>query len=198
MKTCSNYQTQFEGNYFPTRQTPFQCDTPALPLKKKGTISAFIRLLLMAVCDVCAIATLFSGMFRETSMTLLEQFGDTFASGAMLVFLGVWSWGFVKWCVFAIPKTYRAAKKMAHTIIPLSLLAFFAELMIFIWLTLIPISLYGMTLTPVLAVGLYIQANPTNILVPLILLLVSAVPTFFLGRMEFRKVFGRKTGEAAK
>ena len=212
MKNCINCQTQFEGNFCPhcgnfyvEQQENVAANLFAEPQiledekpAKKGKVSAAIRLILMLLCDVAAVIILFAGMFRETSMSFMAQLVDTVASSGMIVFLGIWFWGFVKWCIFAIPKTFRAAKKIANTIIPLSFIAFFAEVIICIWLVLVPISIYGLTLSPLAFVFEWVQNNPENIVLPLVILIVSCVGTYFLGKMEFEKLFGKIKAKASK
>lgn len=212
MKNCINCQTQFQGSFCPecgitaTRQYENVAQnvitdpviTDNIKPAKKGKVSAVIRLLLMTLSNIAAVIVLAIGMFRDTSMTFTEQLVDTIASSAMIVFIGIWLWGFVKWCVFAIPKTFRAAKKIANTIIPLSLFAFAAELMICIWLTLIPISVYSFTLTPVMLVVGLVENNPENILIPLVMLAASAFGTYYLGKKDFVKFFGNKKVQGLK
>lgn len=200
MKTCSNCQTQFEGNVCPTcgapESTPTQKEipvlSPELPLEKKGRISAVIRLLLMTICNVSSVVVLFYGMFRPSDMTVGEKIVDAFDSFAMIVFLGVWLWGFVKWLVFATPKTVRFAKKIVHTVIPLSFYAGAIELMVVVILAVLPFWLYTATFAPVLFLMDLIQNDPTYVGIAFVLLAVSGLGSYFLGRMDFRHVFGRQ------
>ena len=162
----------------------------SVPVKKGGKVSAVIRLLLMSGCNIGAISLFLYGIFRKTEMTPWEQFTDAFACCAFLTFFGVWLWGFVKWVVVATPKTYRATKAIVHRIIPLSLFAFFVEIMIGLWLILLPYSLYTMTLMPILRLVDYVDAHLTNITIPLIMLAVSAAASYFLAKMDLVKIFG--------
>ena len=165
-------------------------------VRKGGKISAVIRLLLMSICNVAAIVVLFYAMFRESKLSVWAQIVDSVASAALMVSFGVWLWGFVKWVVFAIPKTFRFAKFIFTSIIPLNLFTLVIEFMFCVGVTLIPFSLYAATCSPLVYVASFVDDNPNNIILPLVLLAVFGFATYFLGKKDFIKVFGaRKTVE---
>ena len=187
MKNCSAYQTQFEETYTPTLDL-----TP--PRSKRGIVSAVIRLLAMTGCNVAAVIALVYAPFQNADMTLWEKIWDGFASFAMLLFLGAWLWGAIKWAVLAFPKTFRGAKRILETIIPLSVNAAIVEFSICGLIALIPYGAYLASFVPIMWLMDFISAHRGNILIPLLLLVASAPAVYFLGRWDFRKVFGNKFG----
>lgn len=201
MNTCSNCQTQFEGNFCPNCgspavtpvQEPLANNAPVVSEKKKGVVSAVIRLLIMTICNVIAVGLLFYAPFQSSeTMTFWEKIVDGVASCGMLMLLGTWFWVVIKWAIFATPKTFGFAKKIFETIIPLSSLALFLEVSIGAVIAFFPISIISLAYSPVLLLATYISEHRTNILVPLLVLVVAAAAVFFLGRLDFHKVFGKR------
>ena len=187
MIICSICQSKFENDLCP------DCGQSAqVSLTTGGKISAVIRLLLMSICNVAAVVVLFYAMFRESKLSVWAQIVDSVASAALVVFFGVWLWGFVKWVVFAIPKTFRFAKYIFSAIIPLNLFTLVIEFMFCVGITLIPFSLYAATCSPILYVASFVDDNPNNIILPLVLLAVFGFATYFLGKKDFTKVFGAR------
>jgi hypothetical protein len=196
-KICQNCAQPIEG--LAVNETHVYEEPTPVKNKRKGKISTLIGLILMALSDIAAVIVLFAGLFRSTSMTFLEQIADSVASAGLILFLGIWFFGLAKWIAFAVPKTFRASKAIARAIIPLSLLAFVAELMIVIWLTLIPISIYGATLAPAtMFLGYLHIAHPENVLLPILFVAIVGVATYFLGRYAVKKVFGNKFAQKSE
>lgn len=206
MSNCKNCGTEVDG-YFcrncghpveqsNTQEEPISMDVlNAEPPKKKGKISSVIGLLLMAICDAVAVFMLFKGIFRTTDMTFTEQLVDTIGAAALVLMLGIWFFGLVKWIVFSVPKTFRWSIRIANAIIPLSCFVFVAEIMFVIWLTLIPISLYSVALAPMAALVSFFMTNrAAAYALPLAILALVAAggATYFLVSRVIKKHFAKQ------
>lgn len=211
MSYCQNCGSEASGKFCPNCGQPVEELVPMEPSvveeppvetfveepgfrkkKKKGKVSTIIGFVFMALCDIAAVCVLFAGIFRNSSMTFLEQVVDGVASCGMLIVLGAWFFGYVKWIAFAVPKTFRAAKAIVRNIIPLSIIAFGMELVAFLGISLIPISLGAVALTPLTLLIEFLDAHPKNLLYPTLLIAVAGVGTYFLVKYFLEKHFGVK------
>lgn len=154
----------------------------------KTKVAATIRLIISALFLVGGIILLAYGLFRKADMTFAHRVADILASCGLIFFMGIWFYGLFKWCAYAIPKTFGAAKSIAHSIIPLSLFAFAAEAIICIGLTFIPITIYGMTLTPVAIAARFFMDNPENVIVPLVVFIVFLLGLLKIMQIDFKKI----------
>ena len=108
----------------------------------------------------------------------------------MLIF-GVWFWGYLRFCIYAIPRTFRAAKKVLTSIFPLTLFALAAEVIFGIWLALLPMSLYGMTVTPLYQLVSLMRQGSLSLVVLLVVLAVSVLMFAYVLRRELAPILRR-------
>lgn len=193
MKICSICQTNFEGDFCPkcgqSVPTTTTKKSTKISFQRGIEISAIIRLLLLSVCNVGAVVVLFYALFRASKLSVWAQIVDSVASCALIISVGVWLWGLVKWTVFAIPKTFRVAKSIFSSIIPLNLFTLFIEFAVCASITLIPFSLYVATYSPILYAASFIDDYPNDIILPLLLLAVFSLASYLLGKRDFFKIF---------
>lgn len=157
----------------------------------KTKIAATIRLIISTLFLVGGFVLLSWGLFRKADMTLAHRLADILASCGLVFFMGIWFYGLFKWCGFAIPKTFHAAKSIAREIIPLSFFALIAEVIICMGLTLIPFTIYGMTLTPVAFAARFFMRYPENVIVPLIVFIVFLLGLLKLMQIDFKKIVNK-------
>lgn len=196
MNICPNCQTKTKGNFCSACGNP----TVALPKKEKSgiTVSGVISLLILAIflflAPVGAIAD-----FVECGGSFGHRLSHAIAVVAAMLIFGIWFWGYLRFCVYAIPGTFRAAKKVLTSVIPLSLFAAAAELIFGIWLALIPLSLYGATVTPLYQLIRTMQQGSISFVVLLLILAASVLAFACVVRRELRpfiRRFGAKKEQA--
>lgn len=136
-----------------------------------GNKGAIVRLCLVAV-------TLIGGLFLTlgTLPPIADGFGDWLTAnitGALVsIMLAGLMWGFAKWTGFIFPKAFAGARRFWNSLHALSLFAFAIKVMVWIYLLMLPLVLYGIVLMPLsLVVYLLSLIGPEFISVTILALL---------------------------
>ncbi len=176
---CGSATTPAENNPTPVENNP----TLVEKKRRSITVSGILCTLILAVFVVLLPIVIVDQFVHADGDPFLTRLASGFAGGACVLLLGLWLWGMVRWNVFAVPHTFRAMKSVVSRIIPLSLLALVVEIMFGIWLTLLPLVVYGMTTSPVIGVAYWIR-DVESLPLALLLLALSAVAFWFVARKE--------------
>ena len=123
--------------------------SPKVP-GKKGTIARLIVLGIVALIGILSsILTLPEYTARRGfGLALLEAFGGC---GALFL-LAAFIWGFMKWISFMGPKSLGAANRFWQAWIPLTFLGVYIKACIWLIVTVVPCSIYGMLMVPLFTV----------------------------------------------
>lgn len=186
MRICEFCKTESKSEFCPN------CGLLTVPKpEKKGKVSTVIGLIFMVFFDIIAMALLVYAFFRDIDATALENAVEMINSAGALMLLGLWFLGFSKWIAFAVPKTFKVAKGIIRSIIPLTLFAFAVEAMVCIWLTLIPVSIFSITLMPLALLIKFMESQPTNIFAAVVIFVLACLATYYFGKKVIVKSFGK-------
>jgi hypothetical protein len=181
MNICPNCNKKSKHSFCP------ECGTETAPVLQKDrsiTLSGIICTLILAAFAVLLPLTIVEEFIRADGASFVRRLTCGIAGGACMLILGVWLWGLARWMVFAVPRTFRATKTFLSSIIPLTFLALIVELMLGIWLTLLPMAVYGMTASMVIGVVKTLREADFSLLVALSLLALSVMGFGFVAYRE--------------
>lgn len=143
-----------------------------------GNKAAIIRLLLTAV-------SLLGGLIL--TVCTLPPITDGFGSFLYAALTGIvcsimfatLAWGFAKWTAFIFPKAHAVASRFWNSLYALGIFAFAIKVMVWLYLLMLPVVLYGIILAP-----LYFLVYALSLL-SCEFLSVSILTLFFIGSLFF-------------
>lgn len=185
MKMCPN--CQIKGNYE-------LCPVCGAKMEKKQRIpkGPIVRLILFAILlAVSVIVTLCStpdlmkeGGFWKGLSHSIAVLGLTFFTSSLIM-------GWVKWCVFILPKSFRVANQISRHLVALSILGLAIKLMLWLSALLFPVGIGGSVLSSLISsMCAFVLSGNFNIVSAILLLFVSLLSVAAYALLELRSYNG--------
>ena len=155
-----------------------------------GNKSAIVRLCLVAV-------TLVGGLLL--TVFLLPPIADGFGDWVTAILTGVFCsimaagllWGFAKWTGFIFPKALAGARRFWNSLYALGLFALVIKVMVWIYLLMLPVVLYGIVLAPLYLVIYLLSLMGSEVLAIMILAVLLVAALFFAVLLDVCKLTDR-------
>lgn len=148
-------------------------------IKIPGNKAPIVRLCLVAATFVLGLALTVlalptvSGGLGDYLIAILTGVIITIMASALI-------WGFAKWAIFIFPKTKALAKRFWNSLIALGIIGLVIKVMVWLWLCLLPIPLFGLILTPLYLVIGALSMMQSEILSVMILTLLTVGTLAFM------------------
>ena len=155
-----------------------------------GNKGAIFRLCLVAVTLIIglvltvAAVPYVNGGLGDVLIAILTGFVCSIMAAALF-------WGFAKWTAFIFPKALAGARRFWNSLYALSLLALVIKVMVWIYLLMLPIVLYGIILTPLYLIVFALSLLPFEFIAVLLLVLLSVGVLFFVVLLDVCKLTDR-------
>ena len=152
-----------------------------------GNKAAIVRLCLVAV-------TLVGGLLL--TLLALPPITDGFGNFLTAIFTGIFCsimaaallWGFARWARFIFPKALAGAKRFWNSLYALSIFALVIKVMVWIYLLMLPVVLYGIVLAPLYFVVFALSLMGSEVLAVLILALLLVGSLFMMVLLDVCKL----------
>ena len=157
-----------------------------------------------AVVRLCLVVAVLLGGLVTTAFCL-PYFASSFAdlltaagTGVLCtMILAILVWAFVKWAIFAFPKSFKLAKRFWNLVLPLSLLALIVKVMVWLYLLMLPIVLFGLIFSPLTLLVYGLSMMGSEILAILILTALIVVTLALMISLDVCKVIGLRLKQIA-
>lgn len=154
-----------------------------------GRKGAIARLIVMGLIAVIALLSSFGtiGQYipkRGFGIALLEAFGGC----GVLMMLGAFFWGFMKWIAVVTPKAFRAANKFWCAWIPLTFFGVYIKAMIWVLIVGVPTCIFGYGFVPVFLLTQHFAENEISFLPAMGMFLGGVALVAVLGFVDICKL----------
>jgi len=155
--------------------------------KVPGNKAAMVRLGLVALTlivgtllTICALPHV-TGGFGQILISLLTGIVSSITVAAFI-------WGFAKWAVFIFPKSLALANRFWNSLYALGIFALAIKAMTWIWLLLMPVTLFGLITSPLMLLVSALSMIRPEFLGVLILTILVVATLFFVVLLDVCKL----------
>ena len=150
-----------------------------------------------AIVRLCLVVAILLGGFALTVLCLpsfATSFTDLLTAAATGILcslsLAVIVWAFVKWAIFAFPYSCKLAKRFWNLVLPLSLLALLVKIMVWIYLLMLPVVLFGLIFSPLSFLVYSLSMMGSEVLAILIFAVLVVGSLALMVSLDVCKIFG--------
>ena len=170
-------------------QSTIQQDTATRVPGRKGTIARLIVLgIFTVIALLSSILTLPEYISRRGfGLAILEAFGGC----GILLLTGALFWGFMKWISFMGPKSLGAANRFWHAWIPLTFFGLYIKACLWLLITVVPCTIYGLLMAPVYSITLHFTKTEIGFFAAMGLFILGVAATvimFFVDICKLRQL----------